>query len=204
MMKISKSYARTINWMIAFFCVSVFLVSCNSSNAHLSISNSQDSDSSLVEIVGARKIPKNDVRIVISKSKYTLHVEYKNEVLITYPCVFGFNPIDDKHEEGDGCTPEGEFKIRSKYAHKSWKYFIWIDYPNRESWRRFNERKENGEISENGTIGGEIGIHGVPEDSDDLISSQTNWTLGCISLTRASITDLYKSIGDHTKITILH
>lgn len=157
----------------------------------------------LQTIVRDRHIPKNELKIKIDKSEYTLSVFYKSERLITYPCVFGFNAVDDKHQEGDGCTPEGTFGIRSKYAHKSWSYFIWIDYPNKESWRRFNQRKANGTISKSATIGGEVGIHGVPKGSDSMIANRTNWTLGCISLTNADITDLYKSIGEGTKIEIV-
>jgi len=157
----------------------------------------------LQSIVQERKIPKNELKIVIDKSDYQLSVFYKTEKLITYPCVFGFEAVDDKHQEGDGCTPEGTFGIRSKYAHKSWSYFIWIDYPNKESWRRFNARKASGELDQSASIGGEVGIHGVPEGMDDLISKRQNWTLGCISLTTAHITDLYKSIGDGTKIEIV-
>lgn len=158
---------------------------------------------SLQNIVQERKIPKSELKIFIDKSDYQLSVFYKQEKLITYPCVFGFNAVDDKHQEGDGCTPEGTFGIRSKYAHRSWSYFIWIDYPNKESWRRFNARKANGTIEKSATIGGEVGIHGVPAGMDDLISKRQNWTLGCISLTTAAITDLYKSIGDGTKIEIV-
>ena len=159
--------------------------------------------SNLQEIVRSRKIPKNELKIKIDKSAYSLAVYYKEEKLILYPCVFGFNPVDDKHQEGDGCTPEGIFGIRSKYAHGSWTYFIWIDYPNKESWRRFNARKANGTIDKDARIGGEIGIHGVPEGMDEAIDERTNWTLGCISLKTAHITDLYKSIGDGTKIEIV-
>lgn len=158
---------------------------------------------SLQSIVNERHIPKNELKIKIDKSEYKLMVYHKTELLKSYPCVFGFNPIDDKHQEGDGCTPEGTFKIRSKYAHKSWKYFIWIDYPNKESWRRFNERKKDGDIPESASIGGEIGIHGVPDAADDLIPTKTNWTLGCISLKNADITDIYKSIGDNTIVEIV-
>ncbi|OFZ07429.1 MAG: hypothetical protein A3D92_13995 [Bacteroidetes bacterium RIFCSPHIGHO2_02_FULL_44_7] len=158
---------------------------------------------SLQSIVQERKIPKSELKIYIDKSDYQLSVMYKAEKLITYPCVFGFNAVDDKHQEGDGCTPEGIFGIRSKYAHSSWSYFIWIDYPNKESWRRFNARKANGTLDQTARVGGEIGIHGVPEGLDDLISTRQNWTLGCISLSTAHITDLYKSIGDGTKIEIV-
>ena len=163
----------------------------------------QGNAQNLQTIVHDRHIPKNELKIKIDKSDYKLMVYHGTDLLKTYPCVFGFNPVDDKRQEGDGCTPEGTFKIRSKYAHKSWSYFIWIDYPNKESWRRFNQRKKDGEISSDASIGGEIGIHGVPNGYDDLISSKTNWTLGCISLKSADITDIFKSIGDQTIIEII-
>jgi len=146
--------------------------------------------------------PKSELKVVIDKSDYTLSVFHKDKHLITYPCVFGFNAIDDKSREGDGCTPEGTFKIRSMYAHKSWSYFIWIDYPNATSWERFKKRKAEGKIPSNATIGGEVGIHGVPDGRDDLIDQKTNWTLGCISLKTSDITDLYKSIGKTTLLVI--
>lgn len=158
---------------------------------------------SLQEIIRTNAIPKNELNVKIDKSDYTLSVYHKERKLIEYPCVFGFNPVDDKHQEGDGCTPEGAFGVRSKYAHKSWSYFIWIDYPNKDSWSKFNRRKANGEIEKGATIGGEIGIHGVPEGMDDLIDSKSNWTLGCISLKTKDITDLYNSIGDKTSILIV-
>jgi len=156
----------------------------------------------LQEIVRDLNVPKSELKVVIDKSDYTLSVFHKNKHLITYPCVFGFNAVDDKSREGDGCTPEGTFKIRSMYAHKSWSYFIWIDYPNATSWERFKKRKADGKIPANATIGGEVGIHGVPDGRDDLINQKTNWTLGCISLKTKDITDLYKSIGKTTILVI--
>lgn len=174
----------------AFFAI-LLIISCKS-----------QAQQTLQTIISQRKIPKSELLIKIDKSDYTLSVWYKEEQLISYPCVFGFNPVDDKQQEGDGCTPEGEFKIRSMYAHGSWKYFIWIDYPNKESWKKFNQRKTDKTIPSDASIGGEIGIHGVPEGSDSMIANKTNWTLGCISLTNEHITDLYKSISTGTKILI--
>lgn len=156
----------------------------------------------LQTIVKENGISKSELVIWIDKSDRTLKVKHKDKTLITYDCVLGFNPVDDKQMEGDGCTPEGEFKIRSMYAHSSWTYFIWIDYPNKESWKRFTKRKNDGAIPKTATIGGEIGIHGVPDNSDDLISEGVNWTLGCISLREKDIIDLYKSINKSTTIHI--
>lgn len=157
---------------------------------------------SLLEQVEKRKIPKKQLRILIYKAQRKMEVYYLKEKLVSYPCVLGFAPDGDKMQEGDGKTPEGKFGIRSMYAHKSWSYFIWVDYPNATSWSRFNERKKKGTLDKKAKIGGEIGIHGVPEGSDDLIDSKTDWTLGCISLKTADIKDLYKSISKDTKIEI--
>ena len=157
----------------------------------------------LLEQVKANNYSGKDLKIHIDKSAYVLQVFHKDSLLITYPCVFGFDPVSDKMQEGDGATPEGDFGIRSMYPHKSWSYFIWIDYPNQESWSRFRKRKADGTIEQSATIGGEVGIHGVPEGMDDMITERRNWTLGCISLTNEHITDLYKSINSSTKIEIV-
>lgn len=178
-----------------------FLVSsaCSQSDEISTVKNTKN----LQTIIQESKIPKSELLIKIDKSVYTLSVFYKDTMLISYPCVFGFNATNDKSQEGDGCTPEGNFGIRSKYAHASWKYFIWIDYPTKESWSKFNKKKASGELGKSATIGGEIGIHGVPEAADGMIADRTNWTLGCISLTNKDIEDLYKSIVNTTKIVIV-
>lgn len=199
--------------MLRFSCVlfSLFVVLCGCSqitdSTNASNSNTfRDSvpQKTLRQIMTENNISKNAVSIRIDKSAYTLAVLHKDTVLITYPCVFGFNAVDDKAREGDGSTPEGKFGVRSMYPHKSWKYFIWIDYPNAESWARFKRRKANGELDPSATIGGEVGIHGVPEGADGMIDSRTNWTLGCISLKNAHIEDLYKSITQAVQIEIVH
>jgi murein L,D-transpeptidase YafK len=157
---------------------------------------------SLRDIMKENHIAKSEISVLVDKSDYTVTVIHEDTNLIIYPCVFGFDAISDKAQEGDGCTPEGVFGIRSKYSHRSWKYFIWIDYPNRESWTKFKTGKTNGEIPSSATIGGEIGVHGVPEGMDFLIAERSNWTLGCVSLTNRDIEDLYKSLGEKTQFKI--
>ena len=67
---------------------------------------------------------------------------------------------------------------------------------NQDYWKEYLKDK-------NAKIGGEVGIHGVPEGSNDLIEKGMDWTLGCISLSTEDITDLYQSIGSKTQIEIL-
>lgn len=163
----------------------------------------KDTPKTLLEQVTERKLDKKDLKIYIQKAKRALSVKYKTETLISYPCVLGFAPLGDKMKEGDGKTPEGNFAIKSMYPHKSWSFFIWFDYPNAESKKRFEERKKSGKISKTAKIGGEVGIHGVPAGYDNAIDEKNDWTLGCISLKTAHITDLYNSISSKTKIEIV-
>ena len=125
-----------------------------------------------------------------------------SQVIKQYPVVLGENPVDDKRMQGDHCTPEGQFKVRTKYPHQSWEKFIWIDYPNDASMKKFNAAKASGDIPEDASIGGEIGIHGVPGNSDEIISLGINWTLGCISLKNEDINDFYPYIKEGSLVHI--
>lgn len=104
--------------------------------------------------------------------------------------------------QGDQCTPEGTFTIRDYYPHKSWSKFIWIDYPNEASWEKHAFAKEKGQIPEDAKIGGEIGIHGVPEGYDYAIRDKYNWTLGCISLTNKDVNEIYTYVFTGMVVTI--
>ena len=156
------------------------------------------------QLLDFQTIDRTKVSIIINKSDYILTILYENNPIKSYPVVFGFNPIDDKLKQGDGCTPEGVFKIHDLYPHQSWSKFIWLDYPTTESWVKHNRAKEEGTINSNAGIGGEIGIHGVPTGMDHLIDNKTNWTLGCISLKNKDINELFSILQKETKIIIVH
>lgn len=140
----------------------------------------------------------------VEKSRRTFAVMAGGTVLKTYPCVLGEVPEGDKMMQGDRRTPEGTFGIRSKRMHDKWHAFVWIDYPNAESRRRFAERKRNGLIPANADIGGEIGIHGVPQGMDHWIDAGVDWTWGCIALRNTDLDEVYPYItAGTTKITIV-
>lgn len=180
-------------------------------NNVVSYTTKKDSSNRLVnyhlkakKVIDSLKLNKNKLYIQIEKSKRTLALKIDETTIKSYPVVLGFNPVDDKMQEGDGCTPEGTFKIRSQYPHKSWNKFIWIDYPNAESKKKFAARKKRGVIPKNAKIGGEIGIHGVPKGTDMFIDMGKNWTLGCISLKNKDVSEVYSLVKKGTKIIINH
>ena len=143
------------------------------------------------------------ISILVEKSKLRLTIFQDLQAIKSYPIVLGGAPEGDKFREGDRRTPEGIYYVRDLYPHAAWSKFIWVDYPRPQSWREHFQAKFAGEIDWRSPIGGEIGIHGVPENGDRLIDEQNNWTLGCISLKNDDVDEIYQFIGHGTLIEIL-
>ncbi len=148
-------------------------------------------------------IDKSLSTILIEKSQYRLTIYYQNKAVKSYPVVFGSNPVGNKLREGDMKTPEGTFKVRDLYPHSSWSKFIWLDYPNQDSWTKHLQAKKSGKIKMSDSIGGEIGIHGVPYNSNSLIDTKSNWTWGCISLKNKDVDEIYSVIETGTVVKIV-
>ena len=136
----------------------------------------------LAKLIDSLAVQETNISVLIDKSDYKLSVVLDTIILKEYPVVFGGNTTDDKLMEGDQCTPEGIFYMVSRYPHKDWSKFIWINYPTDDSWKKHSKAKQEGTIPKDAKIGGEIGIHGVPNGMNQFIDLQYNWTLGCISL----------------------
>ena len=159
-------------------------------------------EASLQAIIADSKTNINSIYFFIDKSDYRLTVMSQKSKLKSFPVVFGRNTKDDKLMQGDGCTPEGWYKIKAVYPHKKWSKFMWIDFPNAQSQKKFNQAVARGVITAATNIGGDIGIHGVPEGMDDMIAKQFNWTLGCISLSNKDVNELYAVAKVGTRVFI--
>jgi murein L,D-transpeptidase YafK len=136
-------------------------------------------------------INKASISILIEKSKHRLTIYRDKQPIKSYPIVLGDNPKGDKFIEGDRRTPEGILHIQDLYPHPQWSKFLWLDYPNADSWRKHLSAKQTGKIPWYTSIGRDVGIHGVPIKSEDLIDKQINWTWGCISLKNADVDEIY-------------
>ncbi len=140
--------------------------------------------------------------ILIEKSRYRLTLYYRGQPVKSYPVVFG-DPVGDKLREGDRKTPEGILRIQDLYPHPSWGSFLWLDYPTKTSWRKHYQAKTMGKIPRSASIGGEVGIHGVPEGNDNWVDRRQNWTLGCPSVKSADIAELYSAVQVGTIVEII-
>lgn len=146
--------------------------------------------------------PVGSISIVIDKSDYELSVFDDKGWYATYPVVFGNNSLADKKMQGDKNTPEGSFHIVAKRVHEKWCRFLSLDYPNPESYEKFKQRKQRGEIPANASIGGGIGIHGTWPNDDYMIDRYKNWTLGCISMKNEDVKEIYGFINPGILVTI--
>jgi murein L,D-transpeptidase YafK len=145
---------------------------------------------------------KGTMYVVIDKSDYELNVYDEDGWLLAYPVVFGNKDQSDKLMEGDRKTPNGTFKIINKKVHDKWDRFMALDYPTKESFAKFNERKAKGVIPPGASIGGAIGIHGTWPREDFAVDYYQNWTQGCISMKNKHVEEFYTNIPVGAKVTI--
>lgn len=160
-------------------------------------------DRAIADIMSAKPIDRAKTSILIEKSKYRMTLYYDLQPIKTYPIVLGGSPVGNKLRQGDNKTPEGIFKLRDLYPHPDWAKFLWIDYPNADSWQTHLQAKREGKIAWSDRIGGEVGIHGVPRDRDALIDNRGNWTWGCISLKNKDVNELYQFVQVGTLVEIV-
>ena len=144
----------------------------------------------------------NPYYIVIDKSDYELKVYDDEGWYATYPIVFGSKDLHDKMKEGDRLTPDGKFKVVLKKIHPKWGPELLLDYPNDESYKKFNERKAKGLIPGNAKIGNGIAIHATRPDEEWTVDNFYNWTDGCVSVKYTEMKDLYSYIPAGTPVTI--
>lgn len=146
--------------------------------------------------------PNGVVYIIVDKSDYELKVYDDEGWYATYPVVFGSKDLSDKMMEGDRRTPEGTFKIVSKKPHQKWHKILMLDYPNQESYQKFNQRKSNRQIPTGARIGGGIAIHGTWPNDNIVVDGFTNWTNGCVSLKNEDLDELEGFLPVGTKVII--
>jgi murein L,D-transpeptidase YafK len=138
--------------------------------------------------------------LVVRKQTRKMSVFKGTKPLKMYPVVLGHNPRNDKLEQGDRCTPEGVYRVVTKYPHPKWSKFILLNYPTRENWLKFAEAKRRGVIAWDAQIGGDIGIHGTEEDYKNILGE--NWTLGCIALKNRDVNELYRLVQTGSIVVI--
>lgn len=152
--------------------------------------------------IKADTLNKDSLIIYVDKSHYTVMVFYKRRCIRKYRAVFGPNPKLNKQMEGDRNTPEGWFTITRLNPNSKYNKFMELSYPNAEYMEAFNRMKERGVIPKNARIGGNVGIHGIWKNGDNMIELGVGWTDGCVAIRNSDMDELYTLAGKGTRVFI--
>ncbi|HBB87872.1 MAG TPA: hypothetical protein DC047_09675 [Blastocatellia bacterium] len=157
------------------------------------------------------KLPLKDARIIVTKSTRRLELISDGVVVRTYHIGLGLNPVDDKKQQGDRSTPEGDFYIFTRNDKSAYYLSLGISYPNIEDADRglrdglisgaehdaiVKAIRRKARPPQNTALGGDIYIHGNGARSD--------WTWGCVALENEDIRELFDAVPVGTPVTIRH
>ncbi len=122
-------------------------------------------------------------RIVIEKAARRMALIQDGREVRVYRIALGFAPEGDKDRQGDGRTPEGEFRIDRRNDKSAYHLSLGLDYPQPED----RARAKAGGYS----AGGDIMIHGQPNILPDDTLIKADWTAGCIAVSNAEIREIW-------------
>jgi hypothetical protein len=136
--------------------------------------------------------------IIVSKADRRLTLYHGGKAVGSYPVRLGFNGMMEKRFQGDGATPEGEYRVIRKRDRGETEFYraLLLDYPNAKDRRRFRLARERGMIPTEAVIGGQIEIHG----GDETLLSQT---LGCVMLDNRQIDVVFRQTETGTPVIIV-
>ncbi|MDP0929291.1 L,D-transpeptidase family protein [Paracoccus onubensis] len=133
-------------------------------------------------------------RILIEKSARRMTVFRDDAALKTYRIALGFAPEGDKRREGDGKTPEGIFRIDRLNRQSAYHLSLGIDYPQTGHRTRAAAKGLD--------PGGDIFIHGQPNQLPEGITLPGDWTAGCIAISNIEIAELFAAASVGTRVEI--
>ena len=132
--------------------------------------------------------------ILIEKSARRMTVFRDDVALKTYDIALGFAPVGDKAVQGDGKTPEGLFTIDRTNPGSAYHLSLGLNYPRPQDRARARTAGVD--------PGGDIFIHGQPNQRPDGETLPGDWTAGCIAVTDAEIREIYAAARIGTTVEI--
>jgi len=125
-------------------------------------------------------------RIVIEKAAHRMTLMAGDRTLATYRVSLGHGGLAPKVREGDGRTPEGDYRITGRNPKSAYHLSLRIGYPTPT---QVAETRRAGVDP-----GGDIMIHGLPNGRGALAAAYAgrDWTDGCIAVTDAEMDAIWR------------
>jgi hypothetical protein len=135
----------------------------------------------------ARRLSLGGKRVLlVDKYQRKALVLERGRVTRSFQAELGWNGLRDKQQQGDGATPEGEYRVTRKKAGRDTIYYkaLLLNYPNDADRASFRRAVRTGAIRPGAEIGGLIEIHGEGGRGQD-------WTDGCVALENSEMDTLF-------------
>ncbi len=139
--------------------------------------------------------------IKVYKAKRYLELLHGDQVVKRYPIRLGFAPIGHKTTEGDGKTPEGNYRIDYRNPNSAFYKSLHISYPNAQDQQQARQRGVS--------AGGDVMIHGsAPQMGDQgqplyRYMPHEDWTFGCVAVSNAAMDEIWQLVKDGVAIEII-
>ena len=133
-------------------------------------------------------------RVLIDKSDRKLVLYQGEEAIFETDIALGFSPTGDKQAEGDGRTPEGEYRIDRRNDQSKYYLSLGLNYPTAE---------QKAEAAAAGRDpGGDIFIHGQPNLTPGALTLPGDWTNGCIAVSNAAMRRIWRHVAMGTTVEV--
>ncbi|MFO1037232.1 MAG: L,D-transpeptidase family protein [Geminicoccaceae bacterium] len=135
-------------------------------------------------------------RLIVVKSARRLYVLADGRELATYRVALGREPIGTKLYEGDGRTPEGDYRVDARNPASGFYRALRISYPNAVDRARAKALGQR--------AGGLVMIHGLPPERAGFGADQWkfDWTNGCIAVSNREMDELWARVEVGTPVEI--
>jgi murein L,D-transpeptidase YafK len=134
--------------------------------------------------------------VVVHKAARRLELYRGNELLKAYQVSLGRHPIGSKTQQGDGRTPQGDYRLDYRNPTSSFHKSLHISYPERADIASAQSR--------NVDPGGLVMVHGMRNGFGWIgrLHRAIDWTDGCVAVTNNEIDEIWDVVPDGTKILL--
>jgi murein L,D-transpeptidase YafK len=134
--------------------------------------------------------------IVVYKGPRLLEIYQGETRLKSYGISLGRHPTGPKQQQGDGRTPERQYRLDYRNANSSFYRALHISYPGPANVAAARTRGVG--------AGGLVMLHGMKNGLGWLgrLHLAIDWTDGCVALTDSDMDEIWRAVPDGTKIVI--
>jgi murein L,D-transpeptidase YafK len=134
--------------------------------------------------------------IVVRKAARQLELYRGGQLVKVYAVSLGRHPLDRKERQGDGRTPEGDYRLDYRNANSSFHEALHISYPDSVDLSAARARGVD--------AGGLVMIHGMKNGWGWLgrLHRLVDWTDGCVAVTDREMDEIWRVVPDGTRIVL--